>query len=1409
MSTLTASQLQQQYIAYFGRPGDPAGINFWLSSGITEREFADNIYAQDEYKTSTVGTKSTEEQVNQLYKNLFGRSADAEGLLYWTGQIENGTLSLSNIALDLIYSANNPSSGNTDQGALDAAALSNKLAAATAFTADLEASTDAILAYQPASTSPWDSGSAFESAQSFLTGITSVAATDAGIDTAVSALIAAKPAIAAENKILTDSLDIISTGDGDDTISGSKGTIDSDTIDGGAGTDTLSVTLTNADDNNSVFTSSNVENLKFRVATGNVTLDLGDVTGVESITADRLAGNLTLNDVQEISSLTIDRNTGNDDVTVDWNATVDSGTTDAITINVINSSDAGTINVDNIETVNLVSSDSPSDDTNEIRIDAAGSGDATEVLNISGAGDTTVVATDALTINNSASGDVTLTPTAATTINHTGTGTLTTTTGVADVTVTASGTGALDFTDSVAGETTVTGGSGDDEFNFGANLEEDDVIVGGTGTDTLVVTGDATPFGGPGEGDIAVSGVETLEINSEDDDNALDFDVFANPAEITTVIVNSTDEGDEVTLNDTQASTFTINNGSDNTAEDIASVVIDLKDATGTTDAITINLNNTQTGDAGEQDDFAITTGITANDIETINLNTSFVSDESTAEVVTLAALTTDDATTLNISGTADLTITAALDTDIETITSTSTGDTTLTLSGGDVAYTGGSGVDTLNFGTSLTAADTVDGGDGTDVVNATFNSGTVTPANFSNVETFNATFSGGALNASGLTSISTINIVDTTTGAVLSGLANTTTTITQQGSDIAAAKALNLLYASGADATVTYNNADATENVLNSATSTTNIKNLTVAAGDGEDDDRTVSLGSLNGGTSLDSLTLTTGDDIGDTLTTGNITAANLETLTITADEADITVGTFASAGELKTLTIGNLDSASDGNITIGAIGAGSAADEMTSFTVATSGSSTEGTTVLDMDNIDAEGATFTTFSVDLNGTYGASDIGIITADVIGDISLVTGEDGTSLAVDQFLVGVGEDTSSVGNVTINSGAAFDGLAGFITTGTDGTVGNISITSEGVTTIADGANEEAITDAVTVGDITLNVTDDAGSITLGDFADATTIGNVSFTGTGSIAWDGAPVATTIGNISGSVADGETVDLTAANGGGAAQTLGTTDGVMGTTTVTGDGTFNMDVGAVATLGNIDLSGMSDDATTEIALDNATAVGVIYTGSEGGDTFTGTGGGDTINPGLGIDTVTGGDGADNITITEATASVDTIVLTDNDSADTITGFTATDVLAFSLAAYDSESGGNDLIDLDNDDLTAGVAIDVHSISDNDTDAAGAIDADDNIIFFTNTDQNAYADFTYSFALDANAADDSDGVIAVFYDADGGFANIGVLTDASSDADATFNSGEAVFTSYAQASMTSTVYATLDASNLSIVA
>ena len=1402
MSSLTSTQLQQQYIAYFGRPGDPAGIDYWLSStsGVTtEREFADKIYAQDEYKTSTVGTKSTEEQVNNLYKNLFGRTADATGLLYWTGQIEQGILSLSNLAVNLIHSAQNPLTANATQGATDAAVFAKKVAAAEAFTADVRSDVNAILSYQPEATSPWTTGAAFTSAKDYITGITTTAHTAAGIDTAVAAMITAKPAVAAQSVTLKTTLDNITTGEGDDTISGAKGTIDSDTIDGKGGTDTLSLTLTNADDNNAVFTSTNVENLKFRVSSGAVTLDLGDVTGATSITAERTAGNLTLNDVQAISPLTIDRNTGNANITVDWNATVDAGTSDSITINVKNSSDVGTVLVDGIETVNLVSTDSPSDDTNELRIDSAGTGSATEVLNISGAGDTTVVATDSLTIANSASGDVTLTPTAATAVTHTGSGKLTVSGGVADISVTASSTGALVYTDGNAGDTTVTGSSGDDRFDFAALLTTGDTIVGGTGTDTLVIDGDSVSSSA--DGDITVSGVETLEIDTDSADT-LDFDVFANPSQITSVVIDSIADADTVTLTDTQASTFTINNGNATTNEDIAAVTVDLKTATGSSDAITINLNQKQDGTTNS-DTFQITTGITANSIETITLNTSFTSALGTAEDITVAALTSNAISTLNISGTADLQVTAALDTGIDTITSTSTGATTLTVSGSDVAYTGGSGIDTLSFGSSLTAADSFDGGDGVDVVNATFASGTITPTNFSNVETFNATFTGGALNASGLSGLSTITIVDASAGAVVSGLANTTTTIQQEGGGNAA---LNLQYASGAAATVAYVNTDATEAVTNSATTTNNIKTLTVTADDGTTTDRTVSLGSLNGGSVLDAVTLKTGDDTGDTLDAGNITGSNLQTITITADEANVTMGTLVSAGELKTLTIGNLDSASDGDIIVGAIGNTSAADEITSFTLATSGDANGGTTVVDMATIDAAGATFTTFSVDLNGNYGSSDIGIITAEAMGDISITTDANGTTFDIDQFLV-ADKTTSSVGNVTINAGAAFDGLDGFITTGATGTVGDISITSPGAVTIADGANETLVDAALTVGNITFNASNAAASFTIGEIEEATTIGNITFTGTGSIDFDGAPAATTVGNVTGSVGVGETVNLT-----GDTNTIGTTAGVMGTTTVTGAGTFNMDVGAVTTLGNIDLSGMTSVSASTMALSNTTAVGVIFTGGSGTDNFTATGGGDTITPGLGSDTVRGNDGADTIALTESTDSADTVILDDDDSVDTITGFTTNDIIAFDISELGAERGTGNSLNDSTDDVASTNAADILTIANDAITAASDVASTDNIIFVSNTTGlNSSADVDFNITFDAKTTDAADAFITVFYDADDTNAIIGYVTDTNSsgDANVTVAGATTTFVQLAAIDMTAATYASLATGNFSFVA
>jgi len=161
MSTLTTQELQQQYIAYFGRPGDPQGIEYWLNESdiTTAKEFALKISAQDEYAKG-IGAEPVADQVNALYVNLFGRSADADGLIYWTNQVTKGVLSLGNLAYDLIVAAGNPVEGNESQAALDASALSKKTAAAQLFTDNVKAG-GFILDY--------DNESAFDVARSFVT----------------------------------------------------------------------------------------------------------------------------------------------------------------------------------------------------------------------------------------------------------------------------------------------------------------------------------------------------------------------------------------------------------------------------------------------------------------------------------------------------------------------------------------------------------------------------------------------------------------------------------------------------------------------------------------------------------------------------------------------------------------------------------------------------------------------------------------------------------------------------------------------------------------------------------------------------------------------------------------------------------------------------------------------------------------------------------------------------------------------------------------------------------------------------------------------------------------------------------------------------------------------------------------
>jgi len=811
MSTLTATQLQQQYIAYFGRPGDPAGIKYWLSSssGISSaREFADKIYAQDEYKKSTVGTKSTEAQINSLYENLFGREADPTGLIYWTGQIENGVLSLSNLAYDLIAATANPSAGNEVQGAADAAALSNKVAAAEAFTADVEASTSAILAYQPESTDPWVTGAAFESAASYINGITTTAHTDSGVDAAITSMVAANTTagstVASTTSKFTTNQDALAGGAGDDIFNGvvvgasATGTTvqPGDSIEGGDGADTLNISFSGAAGAAYTLSAVDTDNVE-KILVSNFETGATDATTVSGslfddavttigLSSSSASGDTTFSDLTKLVGAEM-RN-GSGDLTITYDSSVLKGDSDTQTLTV-SALTAGTFSASGAETISI---------TSEL---------AKSKL-------TAVATTDLTTLNISGSANLEI--------------------------VTALATKTIDASTSTGGVTiglatgiqTVTGGSGDDVIDGGTVVTKDDVIKGGAGTDTLKLNIGNSTYDGEADDELyGVSEFETIDVSSTHNNATVELDtlwsgvttlVAGADVKLTTVTtaVNSTaisfdlngttrttdatdsiatvteaavlvaatiDAIDGFTATSSGAVVTTTNTGSgvvelgalsggvnasttaaysDITFTDAAGtetldilsankVTYNLLDASAADDALTVNLkvlsdDNTKSQTIGDID---------ISDIETLNLNTSGLKSDYTQ---TLSNISGDASlATLNITGTNNLTISdvSSDNTKLKTIDASSyTGDLTFSdASDEKQTITTGSGNDSVAFGANLTEDDVIDlggntatsdGSDANDTVTATGNLGTSVDDSvlqISNVEKFQLTNNGAA----------------------------------------------------------------------------------------------------------------------------------------------------------------------------------------------------------------------------------------------------------------------------------------------------------------------------------------------------------------------------------------------------------------------------------------------------------------------------------------------------------------------------------------------------------------------------------------------------------------------------------------------------------------------------------------
>ena len=453
----------------------------------------------------------------------------------------------------------------------------------------------------------------------------------------------------------------INTGAGDDTVvidatkalelatSSTKG----DSIDGGTGTDTLSVAAALGADLTGIV--SGFETLKI---TSLLTMDMSaNKLGITNFVID---ADTTLSNLGATTTATIG-NTG-----VDLTATILTlGTADTLTVTLESNTTTGSdIIANSHDVINIVSSKTSSDASTVVNeLENLSSATSAAALNVSG--------TQALVIQSMALK-------AAASVTNTSTGALTST--FSTSLGSYSGSAAADTLSLVAG-----------------NLAQGKTFNGGAGTDSLTVSATASQD----MGILALTGFETLNFTTSGA-NAVDL---RNVTDLTTLNIAAATAGtDTLTISRIGADT-TLKIGAATTA-----IVTTVNSGTAQKVAVSANVTSTAlTLDSG-------TTSLTltfdngdATTAETMGTITTLTGTSLT----TITVLGNDDANLGTIDAASVNTINASASKGNLTVTGTSTA-TSITGSAVGDTITGGSGVDTINGGAG---ADTLTTGGGLDIL--------------------------------------------------------------------------------------------------------------------------------------------------------------------------------------------------------------------------------------------------------------------------------------------------------------------------------------------------------------------------------------------------------------------------------------------------------------------------------------------------------------------------------------------------------------------------------------------------------------------------------------------------------------------------------------------------------------------
>ena len=698
-----------------------------------------------------------------------------------------------------------------------------------------------------------------------------------------------------------------------------------DVLNGGAGTDTLNVSVGAA----STYSMSGVSNIETVVGSFSAagTLSLLGSSGITSISSNASTAAAIYSNIASTSVALASTNT-DQNATFTFATAAVSGTADTATLTLSNQT-AGTITVAGIETLNVVST-----------------GGANAL--------TTLTAANATTIN--ISGDTTLNlgtnNTVATTIASTNTAGVTlTSNNTAAVTISGgAGNDAITMTEGAALSNNVNGGAGNDTITFTANLDTGDTVAGGDGTDTLVAL----------SADLAavtytnVSGFENITVS---DALAGVLTTATVQAGINRVNFAAAVASQTVTF-EAGAKTISLNLLSAGTAETLT--VGDT--GTATTDSLTL-LNGTTASDVFAGNDILAISGF-----ETVTVNTSTTTAAGAAVALGAIGLTPDTggsqvlnfvgnnsvvtgiitatgATTATVdasgltgsrtfsntgaptvgvtsiigSANSDILVGSATSTTIsggagnDTITGGAgndniaggDGNDAITAAAGNDVINGGAGNDTLTLGDNLTQNDVIDGGDGTDVLSIT--QATITAVNA-------LSFGNGATLNSNLSNIERLTVTDAVTSGVDLARLDNISYIT-----LNAGGGGQTFAGMAANSTVVIGDTTGGVFTLSDATGTADVLNVITTDLDGLASDETFTLVSATG---IETVNITTREETASasirlhtitTLTAASATAVNIsgtESLTVTNATALKNVDASALTNIL-TLSVANAASA------------------------------------------------------------------------------------------------------------------------------------------------------------------------------------------------------------------------------------------------------------------------------------------------------------------------------------------------------------------------------------------------------------------------------------------------------------------------------------------------------------------